>query len=99
MHLPSGASPGLGYFGQHIVFLMLFFTELGNRMAKDALMHVKPHSSCDLYHGKCHQIYKQLQKNDKVKYTTKLMFVEMKAQMSFFAVVFLVVLKMQNSTV
>jgi putative membrane protein len=49
---------------------MLFFT-LGKR-AKDAWMHRKLVFALYLYHGKCHQIYKQLQ-NDEVKYTTNFM--------------------------
>lgn len=76
-------------------FWMLFFTEAGHIWIKMPWMHVK---LCFvfllyLYHGKCHQIFKQLQ-NDEVKYSNNFMRLWNEgATIILFAVVFLVVLK------
>lgn len=76
-------------------FWMLFFTEAGHIWLSQSWMHVK---LCFvfllyLYHGKCHQIFKQLQ-NDEVKYTNNFMRLWNEgATIILFAVVFLVVLK------
>ncbi|WP_409417764.1 CopD family protein [Flavobacterium sp. PS2] len=76
-------------------FWMLFFTDLGKSWLQMPWMHVK---LCFvfllyLYHGKCHQIFKQLQ-NDEVKHTNNFMRLWNEgATIILFSVVFLVVLK------
>ncbi|KAF2339225.1 CopD family protein [Flavobacterium tistrianum] len=76
-------------------FWMLFFTDAGHVWITMPWMHVK---LCFvfllyLYHGKCHQIFKQLQ-NDEVKYSNNFMRLWNEgATIILFAVVFLVVLK------
>ena len=76
-------------------FWMLFFTDAGSVWLSQSWMHVK---LCFvfllyLYHGKCHQIFKQLQ-NDEVKYSNNFMRLWNEgATIILFAVVFLVVLK------
>lgn len=76
-------------------FWMLFFTDLGNVWLKMPWMHVKLGFVfvLYLYHLKCHQIYRQLQK-DEIKYTSNFMRLWNEgATIILFAVVFLVVLK------
>jgi len=76
-------------------FLMLFCTTLGNAWLQMPWMHVKLAFVflLFLYHGKCHQIYRNLQ-NDKVNYTSNFMRLWNEgATIILFAVVFLVVLK------
>lgn len=76
-------------------FWMLFFTDLGHSWLQMPWMHVKLGFVfvLYLYHGKCHQIFKQLQ-NDEVRYTTNYMRLWNEgATIILFAVVFLVVLK------
>lgn len=76
-------------------FWMLFFTGPGNIWIKMPWMHVKLGFVflLYLYHLKCHQIYKQLQR-DQVKHTSNFMRLWNEgATIILFAVVFLVVLK------
>ena len=76
-------------------FWMLFFTSIGNAWLQMPWMHVKLGFVfvLYLYHGKCQQIFTQLQ-NDDVKYTTNYMRLWNEgATIILFAVVFLVVLK------
>ncbi len=76
-------------------FWMLFFTDLGAAWLKMPWMHVKLGFVfvLYLYHGKCHQIFKQLQNNE-IKYTTNFMRLWNEgATIILFSVVFLVVLK------
>ncbi|MCW2117925.1 CopD family protein [Flavobacterium sp. 7A] len=76
-------------------FWMLLFTPIGNAWLQMPWMHVKLGFVfvLYLYHGKCHQIFKQLQ-HDEVKYTTNFMRLWNEvATIILFAVVFLVVLK------
>ena len=76
-------------------FWMLLFTPMGNAWLQMPWMHVKLGFVfvLYLYHGKCQQIFTQLQNND-VKYTTNYMRLWNEgATIILFAVVFLVVLK------
>lgn len=76
-------------------FWMLFFTDIGKAWLLMPWMHVKLGFVflLYLYHGKCHQIYLQLQ-NDQVKYTSNFMRLWNEgATIILFAVVFLVILK------
>jgi protoporphyrinogen IX oxidase len=76
-------------------FWMLFFTELGHAWLQMPWMQVKLGFVfvLYLYHGKCHQIYNQLQK-DEVKYSSNFMRLWNEgATIILFAIVFLVVLK------
>lgn len=76
-------------------FWMLFFTDQGNIWLQFSWMHVKLGFVfvLYLYHLKCHQIFKQLQKDD-VRYTTNFMRLWNEgATIILFAVVFLVILK------
>ncbi|EIA09916.1 CopD family protein [Flavobacterium frigoris] len=76
-------------------FWMLFFTDLGAAWLKMPWMHVKLGFVfvLYLYHGKCHQIFKQLQNNE-IKHTTNFMRLWNEgATIILFSVVFLVVLK------
>jgi protoporphyrinogen IX oxidase len=76
-------------------YWMLFFTDLGNAWLKMPWMHVKLGFVflLYLYHGKCHQIYLQLQR-DEVKHTSNFMRLWNEgATIILFAVVFLVILK------
>ena len=76
-------------------FWMLFFTPAGKIWMQMPWMHVKLGFVfvLYLYHGKCQQIFTQLQ-NDEVKYTTNFMRLWNEgATIILFAVVFLVVLK------
>ena len=76
-------------------FTMLFFTYRGNLVLTMPWMHVKLAFVLLLYayHLKCHQIFKQLQRNE-VKYTTGFMRLWNEgATLILFAVVFLVILK------
>jgi protoporphyrinogen IX oxidase len=76
-------------------FWMLLFTDLGHSWLSMPWMHVKLGFVfvLFLYHGKCHQIFNQLQ-NDEVKYSTNFMRLWNEvATIILFAVVFLVVLK------
>jgi putative membrane protein len=76
-------------------FWMLLFTDLGNAWLKMPWMHVK---LCFvfllyLYHWRCHQIYKQLQR-DEVRYTSSAMRIWNEgATIILFSIVFLAVLK------
>jgi putative membrane protein len=77
-------------------FWMLFFTDLGQRLVKNALDARKLVFVLLLIYAKCQQIYKQLQ-NDEVKYSTNFMRLWNEgATIILFAVVFLVVLKNIN---
>jgi putative membrane protein len=74
---------------------MLFFTDLGQAWLQMPWMHVKLSFVflLYLYHGKCQQIFNQLQ-NDEVKYSTNFMRLWNEgATIILFAVVFLVILK------
>lgn len=76
-------------------FWMLFFTDLGATWLKMPWMHVKLGFVfvLYLYHGKCQQIFKQLQNNE-IKHTTNFMRLWNEgATIILFSVVFLVVLK------
>ena len=76
-------------------FWMLFFTESGKFWLTQPWMHVKLAFVLllYLYHGKCHQIFKQLQKNE-VKYTSNFFRIWNEgATIILFAIVFLVILK------
>lgn len=76
-------------------FWMLFFTEIGKAWLQMPWMHVKLGFVLVLYlyHLKCHQIFKQLQKN-KVNYSSNFMRLWNEvATIILFAVVFLVILK------
>ena len=76
-------------------FWMLFFTDRGNIWLQFSWMHVKLGFVfvLYLYHLKCHQIFKQLQK-DEVRYTSNFMRLWNEgATIILFAVVFLVILK------
>ncbi len=76
-------------------FWMLFFTDLGKAWQLMPWMHVKLGFVLllYLYHGKCQQIYSQLQK-DEVKYSSGFMRLWNEgATIILFAVVFLVILK------
>jgi putative membrane protein len=76
-------------------FWMLFFTSLGNSWLQMPWMHVKLGFVfvLYLYHLKCHQIFKELQKGE-VKYSTNFMRIWNEgATIILFAVVFLVILK------
>ncbi|KGO87520.1 CopD family protein [Flavobacterium suncheonense] len=76
-------------------FLMLFGTTLGNAWLKMPWMHVKLGFVflLYLYHLKCHQIFRQLQK-DEVKYSSSFFRLWNEgATIILFAVVFLVILK------
>ena len=76
-------------------FLMLFGTALGNSWLQMPWMHVKLGFVfvLYLYHLKCHQIFKQLQRNE-VKQTSNFFRIWNEgATIILFAVVFLVILK------
>jgi protoporphyrinogen IX oxidase len=76
-------------------FWMLFFTPTGQAWLLMPWMHVKLGFVflLYLYHGKCHQIYLQLQR-DEVKHTSNFMRLWNEgATIILFAVVFLVILK------
>ena len=76
-------------------FWMLFFTDLGNAWLKMPWMHIKLSFVflLYLYHLKCHQIFRQLQRNE-VKYSSNYMRLWNEgATIILFAIVFLVVLK------
>ena len=76
-------------------FWMLFFTPIGQGWLGESWMHVKLAFVflLYLYHFKCHQMYKQLQR-DEVRYTTNYMRLWNEgATLILFAVVFLVILK------
>jgi len=76
-------------------FWMLFFTESGKFWLTQPWMHVKLAFVLllYLYHGKCHQIFKQLQKNE-VKNTSNFFRIWNEgATIILFAIVFLVILK------
>lgn len=76
-------------------FWMLFFTDLGNSWLQMRWMHVKLAFVflLYLYHLKCHQIFKQLQR-DEIKHTSNFMRLWNEgATIILFSVVFLVVLK------
>ncbi len=76
-------------------FWMLFFTESGKFWLTQPWMHVKLAFVLllYLYHGKCHQIFKQLQKNE-VKHTSNFFRIWNEgATIILFAIVFLVILK------
>ena len=78
-----------------VAFWLLLFTDLGKSWLQMPWMHVK---LCFvfllyLYHFRCHQIFKQLQRNE-VKYTTNYMRIWNEgATLILFAVVFLVEIK------
>lgn len=74
---------------------MLLFTPTGNAWLSASWMHVKLAfvAVLYLYHFKCHQIFKQLQR-DEVRYSTNFMRLWNEvATIILFAVVFLVILK------
>lgn len=76
-------------------FWMLFFTEAGKFWLTQPWMHVKLAFVLllYLYHGKCHQIFKQLQK-DEVKHSSNFFRIWNEgATIILFAIVFLVILK------
>ena len=76
-------------------FWMLFFTESGKFWLTQPWMHVKLAFVLllYLYHGKCHQIFKQLQKNE-VQHTSNFFRIWNEgATIILFAIVFLVILK------
>lgn len=76
-------------------FWMLFFTESGKFWLTQPWMHVKLAFVLllYLYHAKCHQIFKQLQKNE-VKNTSNFFRIWNEgATIILFAIVFLVILK------
>ena len=76
-------------------FWMLFFTESGKFWLTQPWMHVKLAFVLllYLYHGKCHQIFIQLQKNE-VKHTSNFFRIWNEgATIILFAIVFLVILK------
>jgi len=76
-------------------FWMLFFTDLGKAWLLMPWMHVKLGFVflLYLYHGKCHQMYLQLQRGE-VKYSSNFMRLWNEgATIILFAVVFLVILK------
>lgn len=76
-------------------YWMLFFTESGKFWLIQPWMHVKLAFVLLLYiyHGKCHQIFKQLQKNE-VKHSSNFFRIWNEgATLILFAIVFLVILK------
>ena len=76
-------------------FWMLFFTESGKFWLTQPWMHLKLAFVLllYLYHGKCHQIFIQLQKNE-VKHTSNFFRIWHEgATIILFAIVFLVILK------
>lgn len=76
-------------------FWMLFFTTLGNAWLKMPWMHVKLGFVflLYLYHLKCHQIFRQLQRNE-IRHTSSFFRLWNEgATLILFAVVFLVILK------
>ncbi|HJS01112.1 MAG TPA: CopD family protein [Flavobacterium sp.] len=76
-------------------YWMLFFTESGKFWLTQPWMHVKLAFVLLLYiyHGKCHQIFKQLQKNE-VKHSSNFFRIWNEgATLILFAIVFLVILK------
>lgn len=76
-------------------FWMLFFTESGKFWLTQPWMHVKLAFVLllYLYHGKCHQFFKQLQK-DEVKHSSNFFRIWNEgATIILFAIVFLVILK------
>jgi protoporphyrinogen IX oxidase len=76
-------------------FWMLFFTDLGNAWLQMPWMHVKLGFVfvLYLYQIKCHQMYKQLQR-DEIKYTSNFMRLWNEgATIILFSVIFLVILK------
>lgn len=76
-------------------FWMLFFTDIGKVWLQMPWMHVKLGFVflLYLYHGKCHQMYLQLQKG-KIKHSSNFMRLWNEgATIILFAVVFLVILK------
>lgn len=76
-------------------FWMLFFTAVGQTWLQMPWMHVKLAFVLllYLYHGKCHQIFMQLQRNE-VKHTSNFFRIWNEgATIILFAVVFLVILK------
>lgn len=76
-------------------YWMLFFTTLGNAWLKMPWMHVKLAFVflLYLYHLKCHQIFRQLQRNE-VRHTSAFFRIWNEgATLILFAVVFLVILK------
>lgn len=76
-------------------YWMLFFTESGKFWLAQPWMHVKLAFVLLLYiyHGKCHQIFKQLQKNE-VKHSSNFFRIWNEgATLILFAIVFLVILK------
>lgn len=76
-------------------YWMLFFTESGKFWLTQPWMHVKLAFVLLLYiyHGKCHQIFKQLQRNE-VKHTSNFFRIWNEgATIILFAIVFLVILK------
>ena len=76
-------------------FWMLFYTDLGKAWLSMPWMHVKLGFVLllYLYHGKCHQIYSQLQKDD-IKHSANFMRLWNEgATIILFSVVFLVILK------
>jgi putative membrane protein len=76
-------------------FWMLFFTEVGQVWLAQPWMHVKLAFVflLYLYHGKCQQIFNQLQKNNVKNSATFFRLWNEGATLILFAVVFLVILK------
>lgn len=76
-------------------FWMLFFTPLGQTWLQMPWMHVKLLFVflLYLYHAKCHQLFKQLQKNECKKSSSFFRIWNEGATLILFAVVFLVILK------
>jgi putative membrane protein len=62
------------YIGKYFCVLDAVFTDLGKAWLQMPWMHVKLGFvfALYLYHGKCQQIFNQLQ-NDQIKYTTNFM--------------------------
>ncbi|WP_130734770.1 CopD family protein [Flavobacterium sp. J27] len=80
-------------------FWMLFFTKSGEIWLTQSWMHIKLAFVLLLYiyHGKCHQIFKQLQKN-KVKHSSNFFRIWNEgATIILFAIVFLVIVKNEMS--
>ncbi|VXC08438.1 conserved membrane hypothetical protein [Flavobacterium sp. 9AF] len=76
-------------------FWMLFFTESGKFWLTQPWMHVKLAFVLLLYiyHGKCHQIFKQLQQNNLKNSSNFFRIWNEGATLLLFAIVFLVILK------
>ena len=76
-------------------FWMLFFTEIGQAWLQQPWMHVKLAFVLllYLYHLKCHQIFKNLQKNEVKQSSNFFRIWNEGATIILFAVVFLVILK------